>query len=154
MRWTRPGSVQNAVRDTYKVAGGFEAVSNDLGLSMSILSHTTDPHDEYRPGGLGINYLDRLARITPAAAIPIAEHFARLAGGRYRIDMDLTPSGCIHTLLKEFSDVMQAHGAALSETSDNPDGFTPEEAKAILSEVKELRARLDAYEKFIGDQLI
>ena len=153
-RRTQAGSIQSAVRQVYAAGGGYEAVATDLGLTTSLLSRAIDASDEYRPGGLGVNYLDRLARIVPATAMPIAEHFARLAGGRYRIDMDLTPSGCIHTLLSEFSDVMASHAEALSDASPEPERFTPAEARATLEEVKDLRARLDAYEKFLGDQLL
>ena len=53
------------------------------------------------------------------------------------------------TLMSEFSDVLKHHGQARSETSDDPSRHTPEEAKASLTEVKELRAVLDAYQNYL-----
>ena len=81
MRKLKTGSVQQAVREAYTAAGGIHCVADDVALSAALLSRAIDASDEHRPGGLGINYLDRLSRIVPQAAAPIAEHFARLGGG-------------------------------------------------------------------------
>lgn len=85
MRSTRPGSIQAAVQAAYTANGGVENVSEDLGLSLSTVSYGT-ASDEARPGGIGVNYLDRLGRMCPDAAAAIARHFARLAGGRFMPD--------------------------------------------------------------------
>ena len=150
MRQVKAGSIQEAVKNAYTAAGGVECAANDLGLSASLLFRATDASDEHRPGGLGINYLHRLSRIVPGAAIPIAEHFSRLAGGCFRDAETQTASGCIHKLMSEFSDVMKCHAEARSEASENPAGFTAKEAQKSLTEVKELRAQLDAYEKYLN----
>lgn len=149
MRQVKAGSIQDAVRSAYTAAGGLESSANDLGLSPALLSRAVDANDEQRPGGLGVNYLHRLSRIVPEAAAPIAEHFARLAGGEYRARQDQTPSGCIHALMSEFSDIMKCHAEAFSEASPNPNGFTPAEAKAALKEVAEHREKLDAYQRYL-----
>lgn len=150
MRRVQAGSIQDAVKASYKAAGGLECAATDLGLSAALLSRAIDAQDEYRPGGLGVNYLHRLSRIVPAAAIPIAEHFARLAEGRFEKPETHVLSDCMATLMSEFSDVLKHHGEARSETSDDPSRHTPEEAKASLKEVKELRAVLDAYQNYLA----
>jgi len=152
MREIKAGTVQKTVREAYTAAGGLDCVAADLGLSASILSRAIDASDEHRPGGLGINYIDRLSRIVPSAAVPIAEHFARLAGGAFEKRPE-TSSGCVHTLMSEFSDVLKTHASAMGEQSPKPGEFTPEEAKASLTEVKELRNKLDAYEAFLANCL-
>ncbi|WP_422028115.1 hypothetical protein [Roseovarius sp.] len=84
MRAAKPGSVQCCVQEAYRAAGGLECVSDDLGLSISTLSqHTEKPDGRKKAGGLGINYADTLARMHPAVAVVLAEHFAALAGGRF-----------------------------------------------------------------------
>ncbi|MBO9398756.1 hypothetical protein J7400_18950 [Shimia sp. R9_2] len=153
MRRVRAGSIQDAVRGAYAAAGGIECAADDLGISASALSRAIDASDEARPGGLGVNYLHRLCRITPEAAAPIAEHFARLSGGVFKPRREQTQSGCIHTLMSEFSDVLKCHADAFSEASQNPDGFTPEEAKATLKEIEEHRAQLEAYQKYVEEFL-
>ncbi|MEW2911437.1 hypothetical protein [Leisingera sp. JC11] len=83
MRQVKPGSIQAAVQASIKAAGGLEAAGNDLGMSASNLSRASS-NDEDRPGGLGVNHLHRLGRITPGAAEPIAAHFAGLADGVFQ----------------------------------------------------------------------
>ena len=82
-RATRPGSIQSSVRAAYLAVGGLESASEDLGVSVTTLSYGTEVTD-LRPGGLGVNYLDRLGRIEPLSAVPLAQHFAHLAGGVFQ----------------------------------------------------------------------
>jgi hypothetical protein len=67
----------------YQAAGGLRVVSDAIGISPATLSQATLVNEE-RPGGLGVNYLDRLGRMAPDAAAEVARHFAALAGGRYQ----------------------------------------------------------------------
>lgn len=151
MRNVRHGSMQAAVQASIRSAGGLEAASNDLGLSVSSLSRASSD-DEDRPGGLGVNHLHRLGRMVPSSSAPIAAHFAGLAGGVFivlpshgPIDLDLS------FLMKEFADVVALHANAHSDASDRPGKFTPTEAAATAKEVEELikaaliyKAALDA----------
>ncbi len=138
MRNNRPDSIQEAVRASIKAAGGLEAASNDLGLSVSSLSRASGS-DEDRPGGLGVNYLHTLGRVVPAAAVPIAAHFSRLAGGVFQPLPDKGPLlANINTLMREFSDVLDVHAHAHSERSDDPSDFTRDEAAKAIKEVDEL----------------
>lgn len=139
-RRTRPGSIQAAVQAAYAACGGLENAATDTGASLSTLSVGTEVN-EARPGGIGVNYLDRLGRIDPAAAVPIAEHFAQLAGGVF-VPVDLTGavSAEFAHVAKEFSDVVNAHVAATSEASPDPAGYTPAEALAQAQELMELAA--------------
>lgn len=81
-RRTRPGSIQSALQEAYRAAGGVEAVAADLGLSLSSVSYGTEQRED-RPGGLGLNHVDRLARMHPEVAAVLARHFAGLAGGMF-----------------------------------------------------------------------
>lgn len=83
MRKTKPGSVQSAIQQSYTVSGGLEVVQAATGVSLSTLSYGTELRED-RPGGIGINYIDRLARMDAKAAEPIARHFALLAGGHFQ----------------------------------------------------------------------
>lgn len=80
MRGTRSGSIQHAVARAYRAAGGVEAVAELLGLANSTVSYGTEIN-EHRPGGIGVNYLDRIGRAHPQGAEAIAQHFCGLAGG-------------------------------------------------------------------------
>lgn len=83
MRAVRAGSIQEAVQAAYIAAGGVTDVSAMIGLASSVLSYGTEMRED-RPGGLGVNYLDRLGRMNQAAARAICEHFAALAGGVFQ----------------------------------------------------------------------
>ncbi|MFY0682886.1 MAG: hypothetical protein JXR13_20150 [Thalassovita sp.] len=83
MRRTKRGSVQSAVQKSYTLAGGLEAVQEATGVALSTLSYGTELRED-RPGGIGINYMDRLARMDPKSAEPIARHFALLSGGHFQ----------------------------------------------------------------------
>lgn len=137
-RPVRPGSIQAAVRAAYRAVGGIECASNDLGLAISSLSYGTEQRDD-RPGGIGVNHLDRLGRIEAAAAQPIAQHFAHLAGGVFQpVDLSGVTGADIARLTSEFSDVLSAHSAAHSAASLDPTGYTPKEAEGQIRELDEL----------------
>jgi len=137
-RATRPGSIQDAVRQAFGAVGGLENAATDLGLSLSVLSYGTEIRED-RPGGLGVNYLDRLGRIEPLAAEAVARHFANLAGGVFQpVDPGGVLASDVHTLTREFSDVLQLHAQAHCKTSKNPTDYTPCEARAQVREIDEL----------------
>lgn len=138
MRNHRHGSIQSAVASVFSAVGGLENVSVDLGVSVATLSYGT-AMDEARPGGLGVNYLDRLARMHGAAAVPVAEHFAALAGGVFQpVDLKGGTAADVHRLTREFSDVLMKHAEAHSGASENPNDYTVKEARAQLVEMDEL----------------
>lgn len=137
-RMTRPGSIQDAVRQVFGAVGGLENAAADLGVSLSVLSYGTENRED-RPGGLGVNYLDRLGRIEPQAAEAVARHFATLAGGVFQpVDPGGVLAGDVHALTREFSDVLQLHAEAHCKTSLNPADYTPAEARAQVREIDEL----------------
>ena len=78
------GTIQEAVQSSYRASGHTnEEIAELLGVRGSTISYGAEM-SEARPGGLGVNYLHRLGRMRPAAAVPIAQHFARLAGGVFQ----------------------------------------------------------------------
>jgi len=83
MRPCEAGSIQDAVAAAYEAAGGVRKVGAAIGVTAATLSYGTDIRED-RPGGLGVNYLDRLGRMSAAAAREIAQHFAALAGGVFQ----------------------------------------------------------------------
>lgn len=150
MRSARPGSIQATVQKVYATNGGVENVATDLGLSLSTVSYGTEQNDN-RPGGLGVNYLDQLARMNPKVAEVIADHFARLSGGSFAAPerpapalaplqharrliaegaegqaalMALAEGGCPHEARRELVDIRDAVDAAISDIDNRPvDGF-------------------------------
>ena len=145
MRNNPPGSVLAAISDAVEAFGGVKKVAEALGLSASNVSRSYSGEED-RPGGMGSKYLDTLARVTPRAADPIADHFARLGGGVY-IPL---PSGgpiCsdVHRLTKEFSDVLQHHAEAHSTRSSDPNDYTPQEARRAAQETLELMQAAASY---------
>lgn len=147
MRGTRAGSIQNAVSCSFQAIGGLENASVDLGVSIATLSYGTSM-DEARPGGLGVNYLDRLGRMERKAALPVAQHFATLAGGFFQpVELDGLADVAIHDLTREFSDVLRDHALAHSESSADPCGYTNAEKRQMiegLSKLTRATARLRA----------
>jgi len=140
MRSVRPGSIQSAVQMAITAAGGLECVSNDIGVSTANLSRAT-ACDEERPGGLGVNHLDRLGRIVPAASISIAQHFAHLAGGEFLpLIADGEVSADISELMSEFADVLRVHAEAMSSQSIEPNEYTAREAQGAIKEIDEMLA--------------
>jgi len=139
-RATRPGSVQSAVALAIRAAGGVEAVANDLALAISTVSYMTERRED-RPGGAGIVHLDALARIVPAAAHPLAQHFAALAGGVFQ-PVRAGAGGDIHALTREFSDVLGQHAQAMAPGSGNGAGYCAAESGVMLRELDNLLAAL------------
>ncbi len=137
-RPVRPGSIQAAVRSAIRAVGGIEAASDDLGVSMATLSYGTETRDD-RPGGLGVNYLDRLGRIETAAALPLARHFAHLAGGVFQpVDLRGVTAADMARLTAEFSDVLRTDAEAHSPGSADPTRYTLAEARRQIKELDEL----------------
>lgn len=137
-RPVRPGSIQAAVRAAIRASGGLECVSDDLGVSIATLSLGTEQRDD-RPGGLGVNYLDRLGRIEAGSALPIAEHFGHLAGGVFvPVDLGGAVAAEFAQVAKEFADVVNGHVAATSAASSDPEDYTVQEALAQAQELLEL----------------
>lgn len=152
MRLARPGSVQSAVRAAYAAVGGLESAAVDLGVAVSTLSYGTEL-SEHRPGGIGVNYLDRLARIEPGAGVAIAEHFAALAGGVFQpVDVSGVTAADVHRLTREFSDVLMRHAEAHSSLSDDPGDYTAKEAAGQLIEVDELIAAAVSFRAILVDK--
>nr|WP_321509334.1 hypothetical protein [uncultured Celeribacter sp.] len=151
MRGVRAGSIQSAVRSVFSGIGGLECASVDLGVSVSTLSYGTAV-DEARPGGLGVNYLDRLGRMHRAAALPMAQHFSTLAGGFFQpVDLSGMESVAIHDLTAEFAEVLRDHAFAHSEASPDPTGYTEAETRQMiesLSRLSKATARLRAGLRF------
>ncbi|MGI3163621.1 hypothetical protein [Pseudooceanicola sp. 200-1SW] len=138
MRKARPASIQSAVQTAIRAAGGLEAVANDIGVGVSTLSHGTEV-SEQRPGGLGVNYLDRLSRIVPEAAVPIAAHFAALGGGTFHpLNIEGSTASDIHRITREFADVLQRHAEAHSSASAVPHDYSPKEAQDQIAELDEM----------------
>lgn len=139
-RATTPGTIQEAVQASYDAYGDQKTIAGDLGIAGSSVSYGTEVQD-IRPGGLGVNYLDRLGRIKPAAAEPIAQYFAALAGGVFQpVALKGALAADVHRLTREFSDVLALHAAAHSSASGNPNDYTPFEARKQVREVDELVA--------------
>lgn len=137
-RRTRPGSIQSAVQQVIVALGGIEASALEAGVSISTLSYGTEQRDD-RPGGLGVNHLDRLARIDAAAALPMAQHFATLAGGVFQpIDLSGPSWSDMAGLSREYADVVSVHAAAHSDGSPDPRDYTPAEAAEQIREIDEL----------------
>ena len=142
MRSVRPGSIQSAVQMAITAAGGLECVSNDIGVSTANLSRAT-ACDEERPGGLGINHLDRLGRIVPITAVPIAHHFAHLAGGFFQpVDTNGELGADMSLMMSEFADVLRTHSEAMSDRSKTPGQYTAKEAQSQIKELDELLAAI------------
>lgn len=95
MRYSRPGSIQSALQEAYRAVGGVENVATDIGVSQATISYSTAV-DEDRPGGLGINHIDRLCRMHAEAAMPLARHFAALAGGAFQ---PVTEAACLQSAI-------------------------------------------------------
>ena len=137
MRNHKPGSIQAAVSQAYRAAGGLEEVSDCLGLSESALSEATQKGPK-RPHGLGVNYLDRLARMKPEAAAVLAQHFAALAGGTFQP----VASSQMRCLMALVSDKAKESGDSLSASIRvaQSGGATPREIDDAIRELDEQTA--------------
>lgn len=126
------------MQEVIQASGGIEAAALEAGVSISTLSYGTEQRED-RPGGLGVNYLDRLGRIDAAAALPMAQHFATLAGGVFHpVDLSGPSWSDMAGISKEFADVVTLHAAAHSQGSPDPRDYTPEEAAKQIREIDEL----------------
>lgn len=148
MRPTKLGSIQDAVAKSYRAAGGVEAVADLLGIANSTASYGIEVN-ERRPGGLGVNYLARLAKVHPEAAIPLAEFFADHAGGIFQPVADSTSVSSLYAhcgmVAKECGEAQAAtiKAAASADRNDIVDAEREiDEAIAALTRAKaEVRAR-------------
>lgn len=137
MRKTRPGTVQDMVRRCVGAVRGIENFAQDAGAQLSTVSRGLEVDADGRPGGLGANYLDRAGRVSPEAALPVAEHFATLAGAVV-MPVDVAGDAQLHDVTREFSDVLAAVSRAFSDQSPDPTRMTREEAGEVLREEQEL----------------
>ena len=142
MRATKAGSIQEVIQAAYQAAGGVRAVSDAIGVSPATLSQATLINEE-RPGGLGSNYLDLLCRVEPAAAVPVAQHYAAHAGGRF-VPLD---SGSVDALgelcavaAKEYGEAQDAMFRLLTAR----DGKTTGDTLREVSEATQALARVEA----------
>lgn len=111
MRRPRYGTIQSAVRGALDATGKRDKdVADFLGVRGSTLSYATEESDD-RPGGLGVNYLHRLALAHPAAAVPLAQHFAAMAGGVYQ---PIDTEGRVVSLFEHVSLCAKESGEAIS----------------------------------------
>lgn len=104
-------SIQDVVSRAYRAADGIENVSADLGLAVSTLSEHTEVPKGKRAGGLGINYVDTLARINPASAAVFARHFALLAGGSFTSAQEGSPLETVEHLARIAKESAEGVGA-------------------------------------------
>lgn len=129
MRPTKAGTIQSAVAATYRAAGGVEEAAELLGIALSTASYGTEVND-HRPGGLGVNYLDRLGRIDPAYARAIAEHFAALAGGAFTAH-DQAPA---QSVSQHVSAIVKEHSEAVIALNS---GACPHQTRRELIEARD-----------------
>ena len=151
MRATKAGSIQEVIQASYAAAGGLRAVSDAIGVSPATLSQATLVNEE-RPGGLGVNYLDRLCRMDAAAAAPVAQHYAALAEGRF-VPLGAGGSDALAALCavaaKEFGEAQGAMFRLLTA----PDGKPASDTLREVSEAAEALARVEgALRERLGDQ--
>lgn len=146
MRNSRPGSIQSAVREAISAVGGLENASTDLGVSVTTLSYGTEAN-EARPGGLGVNYLDRLGRMDADAAEPIASHFAALAGGVFQpVDIEQDDDPCLITLTgdagREWGEFQSASLRFAQQTTANHRDEALRELDDVITAALRLRAAI------------
>lgn len=111
MRPQRYGTIQNAVCSAVEATGKrHQDVAASLGIRGSTLSYGMEDNED-RPGGLGVNYLHRLAMDCPAAAVPLAQHFAGLAGGVFQ-PVDVGDN--VTSLVSHCGNVAKENGEALA----------------------------------------
>lgn len=111
MRFHKVGSITGAIAEAVDAFDGTHAdVAVFLGIRGSTLSYGMETN-ETRPGGLCAAYLDRLARKEPACAVPIASHFAALAGGVFQ---PVTTAASIHDLYQCSGHIAKECGEAAS----------------------------------------
>lgn len=139
MRKARAGSIHEVMQEVVTIGGGVEAVGAEIGVNASTVSRAVAGETEGRPGGIGVIYLHTLSRIVPECAVPIARHFAALAGGIFKpYPKGKSAPVQFHCVAKEFGDLATAYGQAYSEESEDPTTLTDDERVKLLRELEEL----------------
>lgn len=133
MRNNRPGSIQATVAEAYEANGGLRATAQDLGLSAATLSHGAEVNEE-RPGGLGVNHLDRLGRMCPLSAAVLARHFAELAGGTFAPGRGPAAS----SLLSQSGVIAKEAGEAVAALLLAAQGGGPREAEEAVRQLDDV----------------
>lgn len=139
MRAYRAGTISEAVQNAVEAVPNMKhrQVAEMLGISGATLSYGMAPSED-RPAGLGVAHLHRLAVAFPQAAVPLAEHFAALAGGTFQsIDSSAEPRAMwqhVAAMAKETGEAV----AALSSIEHGAD------RAEVRREIIEARQALDA----------
>ncbi|WP_109464388.1 hypothetical protein [Albibacillus kandeliae] len=133
MRATKAGTIQDAVAKCYRAGGGVEAVAELLDLANSTVSYGTEVN-ENRPGGIGVNYLVRLAKMDPLCAVPLAELFCDLAGGVFQ---PVQPGADVVSLAKRCSLVAKECGEAQAAAIHASDTLSVRDIEAAEREIDE-----------------
>lgn len=137
------GSIQEAVQSAYRASGHTnEEIAELLGVRGSTVSYGSEM-SEARPGGLGVNYLHRLGRMRPAAAVPIAQHFAGLGGGVFA---PVEVTGNVESLFSHCGTVARECGEAQAAALRAAERASADACEAAEREIDEavqalLRAR-------------
>ncbi|PTW43924.1 hypothetical protein [Rhodovulum kholense] len=143
-RAQKAGTIQDAIRGALDATGKKDRdIADFLGIRGSTLSYGTEENED-RPGGLGVNYLDRLCKLFPAAAAPLAQHFAGLAGGVFQ-PIDLGPN--VASLYSHCSDIAKECGEAQAATlraAESAKGRDCQEAEREIDEAVEALLRAKA----------
>ncbi|NDW34614.1 hypothetical protein [Salipiger sp. PrR007] len=133
------GTIQNAVCAAVEATGKrHQDVAAFLGIRGSTLSYGMEDNED-RPGGLGVNYLDRLAMDCPEAAIPLAQHFAGRAGGVFQ-PVEVTEN--VTSLFSHCSHVAKENGEALSSIVQAAVNASPKSDQEAVREIDEAVAML------------
>lgn len=138
------GTIQNAVCAAVEATGKrHQDVAEFLGIRGSTLSYGMEV-SETRPGGLGVNYLHRLGTDCPAAAVPLAQHFAGLAGGVFQ---PVSIGGVVTSLYAQCGKVAKECGeaqAAIIRAAEKASGPASAEALCEIDEAIEALTRARA----------
>ncbi|MCA0945873.1 hypothetical protein [Alloyangia pacifica] len=143
MRAQTYGTIQNAVCEAVEATGKrHKDVADFLGIRGSTLSYGMEDNED-RPGGLGVNYLHRLGMDCPAAAVPLAQHFAGLAGGVFQ---PVEVGGSVTSLFSQCGVVAKECGeaqAAIIRVIEKASGPSSQAALCEIDEAVEalMRAR-------------
>ncbi|NDW30984.1 hypothetical protein [Salipiger sp. PrR007] len=139
MRAQTYGTIQNAVCEAVEATGKrHKDVADFLGIRGSTLSYGMEDNED-RPGGLGVNYLHRLGMECPAAAVPLAQHFAGLAGGVFQ---PVEVGGGVTSLFTHCGHVAKENGEALSSILHAAVNASPKSDQDAVREIDEAVAML------------
>lgn len=139
MRPQQYGTIQSAVSDAVDATGKkHKDVATFLGIRGSTLSYGMEDNED-RPGGLGVNYLHRLAMDYPAAAVPIAQHFAAMAGGVFQ-PVDISSN--VTSLYEQCGDVAKECGEAQAATIRAAEKACARSDREAVAEIDEAVAAL------------